>query len=203
MPRAIPTYLEEATIPQLLRAVADNHRQCFAYNARRAGGAIHRQNGLTWTEAPGAEGQVEILFPHLSPAAASAELDRLLAYCRERRPLRSVSCWTLLPSRPLDLGARLVARGFEWGWQPHWMACDLSTIPDDTGRHEVVQAEGDVPNDLPYASAGPLPRAAHQLVVLAGGRPVGHVAVNPWRGVAGIYDMGVADGWRRQGMGVR
>src|SRR4051812_37683022 len=112
---------EEATVPQLLRAVADNHRQRFAYGARREGGGMYQRNGLTWTEEPGSEGSVHILFPRLSRAAAGLELDRLLAYCRERRPLRAVSCWTLLPSRPPDLGARLVARGFEWGWQPHWM----------------------------------------------------------------------------------
>jgi GNAT superfamily N-acetyltransferase len=112
--------------------------------------------------------------------------------------LRAMSCWALREDR--RLGTLLVARGFEWGWQPHWMACDLARIADD-GGHEVVPAEGDVPSDLPYASAGPLPPAARHLVVVAGGRPVGHVVVNPWRGIAGIYDMGVADGWRRQGIG--
>jgi GNAT superfamily N-acetyltransferase len=216
-----PLYLEAgAAVPQLLRAVADNHRQCFAYNARRAGGALHRQNGLTWTDAPGAEGRVEILFPRLSPAAASAELDRLLAYCRERRPLRSVSCWTLLPSRPADLGARLVARGFEWGWQPHWMGLDLTGLRPErpqpaglriepAGEDERWEVE-DLPNYHPPAASGfrPAARGSRRRLWRFGawldGKVVGHCSVYVTTGrlgVAGIYSCGVIPPARNQGIG--
>jgi GNAT superfamily N-acetyltransferase len=171
--------------------MASNHRAWFRRQAGVRGGRVERVGGLHIVVA-GRFGT--IAFPSGRAVGLREQLDDAMAL-----GLGAMSCWALREDR--RLGTLLVARGFEWGWQPHWMACNLSTIPDDTGRHEVVQAEGDVPNDLPYASAGPLPRAAHQLMVLASGRPVGHVAVNPWRGIAGIYDMGVADGWRRHGIG--
>jgi ribosomal protein S18 acetylase RimI-like enzyme len=176
---------------RLLRAIAANHRAWFRRRAGVGGGRVERVGGL---DVVVADGFGTIAFPSGRAAGLREELDDALAL-----GLRAMSCWALREDR--RLGTLLVARGFEWGWQPHWMARDLSAVPDDTGGHEVVPADGDVPNDLPYASAAPLPRAARRLVVLAGGRPVGHVVVNPWRGIAGIYDMGVADGWRRQGIG--
>lgn len=44
------------------------------------------------------------------------------------------------------------------------------------------------------------PPAVH-LSVSVDGAVAGHAVVNPWRGVAGIYSMGVAPARRRQGIG--
>jgi GNAT superfamily N-acetyltransferase len=148
------------------------------------------------------------------------ELDRLLAYCRERRPLRAVSCWTLLPSRPPDLGARLVARGFEWGWQPHWMWLDLSCLAPErptppelrielAGENEVWDVE-DLPN---YSRAGaercrsapPVhPERLWRFGAWLDGKIVGHcsVFVTTGRlGVAGVYTCGVVPSARNRGIG--
>src|SRR5205085_7713333 len=201
-------------------AVADNHRQFIGHGARRAGGAIHRRNGLTWTDSPGAEGRVEILFPRLSRAAAGVELDRLLAFCRERRPLREVSCWSLLPTRPADLGARLVARGFEWGWQPHWMGLDLREMrlerPHPEGLRVEIADEDEVwdVDDLPnYSRPNPeRPRTAPlgsrrrlwRFGAWLDGRIVGHCSVYMTTGrlgVAGIYNCGVVPSARNRGIG--
>jgi GNAT superfamily N-acetyltransferase len=176
---------------RLLRATAANHRSWFRRQAGARGGGVQRVGGLD-VVVVGSFGT--IAFAPGRAAGLRERLDDVMAL-----GLRAMSCWALGEDR--RLGTLLVARGFEWGWQPHWMARDISTVPDESGDHEVAAMDGEVPDDLPYASAGPLPRAAHRLVVLAGGRPVGHVVVNPWRGIAGIYDMGVADGWRRRGIG--
>jgi GNAT superfamily N-acetyltransferase len=110
-----------------------------------------------------------------------------------------MACWSLDVDRAL--GARLLARGFEWGWQPHWMALDLARMPEDKSAHPVVPASGAVAPGLPYSSSEPDPPSARHLAVLIDGETVGHAIVNPWRGVAGIYDMGVVRSRRRQGIG--
>jgi GNAT superfamily N-acetyltransferase len=94
--------------------------------------------------------------------------------------LPTMACWSLAPDDAL--GVRLLARGFEWGWQPHWMALDLARLPADDAVHEVVV------------------RDVH-LTVVEQERTVGHVAVYPWRGAAGIYDMWVVPERRRHGIG--
>jgi hypothetical protein len=106
-----------------------------------------------------------------------------------RLGLGTLACWSLDEDRVL--GTLLVARGFEWGWQPHWMALDLAQLPDEKSEHAVAAAQGGHARDLPYASARRDPPAAVHLAVRRRGRMVGHVLVNPWHGCAGIYDMGV------------
>jgi GNAT superfamily N-acetyltransferase len=98
--------------------------------------------------------------------------------------LRTVSCWSLDEDKAL--GTLLIARGFEWGWQPWWMALDLNELPDEEPRHRVLSRRRG---------------ATHVLAVRSGGENVGGAIVNPWRGIAGIYDMGVRPAQRRQGIG--
>jgi GNAT superfamily N-acetyltransferase len=179
--------LDRAT---LLRATAANHRAWFRRHARLAGGRVERHGGLEL-----------VLTGDAGTIAFPRERDRL----RERLDdvmglgLRSMSFWALDEDR--RLGTLLVARGFEWGWQPHWMAMKLADVPIDEGAHAVGPARGDIPGDVPYASPRPYPRAARHLAALEDERVVGHVVVNPWRGVAGIYDMGVVEDRRREGIG--
>src|SRR5713101_9367665 len=126
MPTSTPTFLGQNPTPaQLLRAVARNHQQLWIHSARLRGGEVRRENGATWIYLPGSPGEVVISFPRMARARASDQLDAILHFCRCHRPLRSVACWSLEPAPPPDLGALLLARGFEWGWQPHWMWLDL------------------------------------------------------------------------------
>src|SRR5438445_12558856 len=62
-------------------------------------------------------------------------------------------------------------------------------------------AAGPYPDDLPWASSLPDPPRLRHLAVRRGGATVGHVLVNPSRGAAGIYAMGVVPQARRQGIG--
>jgi GNAT superfamily N-acetyltransferase len=174
----------------LLRATAANHRAWFRRSAVVAGGGVERLDGL---EVIVAEGGGTIAFPR-GRARSREALESAV-----RLGLRSMSCWSLAEDRAL--GALLVARGFEWGWQPHWMAVDLARLPDEDSAHRVVPACGPYPRELPYAGARPAPPAARHLAVVEQGRTVGHVVVNPWRGCAGIYDMGVVPDRRRRGIG--
>jgi GNAT superfamily N-acetyltransferase len=174
----------------LLRATAANHRAWFRRTAKVAGGGVERLDQL---EVIVAEGGGTIAFPPAHARTREA-LDRAV-----RLGLRSMSCWSLAEDR--TLGALLAARGFEWGWQPHWMALDLADLPDEEPAHAVMPAPGDHPPGLPYAGTRPSPPAARHLAVVERDRTVGHVVLNPWRGYAGIYDMGVLPHRRRHGVG--
>ena len=111
-------------------------------------------------------------------------------------------------SQPLDLGARLLARGFQPGWKPCWMALDLHAIQTDHPRpadlsvfasSAAASAKG-----LPYsnpndASAGQdaseqFPHRMRRFAAALNGKVVGHSAVvlseGPY-GVAGIANVGV------------
>ncbi|HEY3765009.1 MAG TPA: GNAT family N-acetyltransferase [Gaiellales bacterium] len=173
----------------LRRAAAANHRSWFRRLAHARGGRVERAGGVDLIVG-GADGT--IAFPR------SSRVEPAVARIRALR-LHEASCWSLRPDAVL--GTRLVARGFGWGWQPHWMALDLAHLPDDPAEHKVTTRSGPIPRGVPYGDDVDPPATVH-LVVRTSGRVVGHVCVNPWRGVAGIYSMGVARAHRRRGVGM-
>lgn len=221
MPERSLTFLEEdPTREQLLRAVANNHRRWMMHGARAAGGEILREGGTMWMYTHGPFAEVVIPFPRLSRAKAGEQLDVILQYCRRHQPLRHVGCWSLDPPRPRDLGARLVARGFEWGWQPHWMWLELRRLRGDHPappglRVESIEDEGvweveELPYYRPEAAAHlramirARPRRMWHFAAWLDGRPVGHsiLYLTTGRlGVAGIYSCGVVPAARGQGIG--
>lgn len=215
------TFLETATPDQLLRAAAANHRAWMRRAARAVGGSARRDDGLLWIYRAEGDSDVTIPFPRLSARRAGDQLDAALQRCRAIEALREVSCWTLREqTSPPDLGVRLAARGFEWGWRPHWMALDLRRMdaapPLPAGMSvELVQdlAIWDAP-DLPYydhAAARRLhgmararPRRVWHFAAWSDGQPIGqsvlHLTTGRY-GVAGIFNVGIVPDARGRGIG--
>lgn len=212
-------FLQAATPNQLRRAAASNHRQWMVLGARATGGAVHREDGVTWVETGGPSPEVSIPFPRLERGRGGGQLDAVLASTRAIPDLRQVGCWSLHPQRPRDLGARLLARGFEWGWQPHWMALDLETMNEDFPipdglrveplEGEGIWGEGDHPHwreaaHRSHARASVRPRRLWHFSARLGGRAIGSsvVFITTGRlGVAGLYDVDVSPDVRNRGIG--
>jgi ribosomal protein S18 acetylase RimI-like enzyme len=172
----------------LIRAAAANHRSWFRRLARARGGGVERAGGV---ELIVGGGSATLAFPR------SRRVDAAVARIRELG-VREAGCWSAAPDR--DLGTRLIARGFGWGWQPHWMALDLVRLPLLDARNDVRIGYAEIPDDVPYGGDPDAPPAVH-LSIAVDGHIAGHAAMNPWRGVAGIYSMGVSPAHRRQGIG--
>jgi ribosomal protein S18 acetylase RimI-like enzyme len=167
----------------LLSAIASNHRVWFR---RAAGARVERVDGI---ELVVNRGVGAIPFPARRTRAAVAHaveragVARAVERAGELR-LSTVSCWSLTEDKAL--GTVLIARGFEWGWQPWWMALELTRVDGEEPRHRVeVRRRG----------------AIRSAAVRDGDRNAGHVLVNPWRGIAGLYDMEVRPEYRRRGIG--
>lgn len=229
-PEAIPSpstlpevglvFLQDAVPERLAQAAAENHQHWFRRMALAAGGEAREENGALLIYTPGAEGEVTIAFPRLDAATTSRQLDAIAAYCRQRRPLRSVGCWSLEPPEPRDLGARLLARGFEWGWRPHFMWLDLARArvdhpwPDglvvEPVEEEVLWEVGELPYHGAesaarlFAATRARPYRVWHFVARLEGRVVGQSVLNLTDGplgVAGIYSVGVIPAARGRGIG--
>lgn len=201
---------------RLLSGFAANHRAWFAACARSIGGRRISVGGVRAVLTPGKE--LVIPFPRLPRDAPGAALDRLLDNARTAR-VGQVGVWSLSPDGPPGLGARLAARGFEYGWQAHWMRADLESLrdapaPPDGVRLGVEDVTEEAVPGLPYWSTesaqvlatlfASRPRRTWRVVAREGDTVLGHVVffVAPDRPeIAGIYDMGVLEAVRRRGIG--
>ncbi|HEU4553728.1 MAG TPA: GNAT family N-acetyltransferase [Chitinophaga sp.] len=212
----IPAVLQNAVPAQLEQAVADNHAEMFMQNTIACGGAIQRRSGLTWTYS-GPEHGAAVLFPAMDAAAAGPQLDEMMDYYRMHPP-KGAGCWSLMPAQPHNLGVLLLARGFQPGWQPQWMALDLNAMHTGHARPAGLQvtADNETPihdiKDLPYANSNSLsaelkqqyPDRAQRFIATYNDRVVAHSEVffttGPL-GVAGIYSVGVLPRVRNKGVG--
>ena len=131
----------------LLAAAAANHRSWFRRLAQATGGTIER--GADLDLVVDGEGHATIAFP--PPAARTPER---IAYLLERATAlgaQTAACWSLEPDPAL--GVELLARGFEWGWQPHWMAIALDDARRRRPAHEVVAGDAAAPAHAPARRA--------------------------------------------------
>jgi GNAT superfamily N-acetyltransferase len=211
--------LDQASSEELEEAVAENHAEWMKRKALAAGGEVHNCNGVQWTYA-GAEREGNVLFPRLTEANVEETLETIVRFYRKRRPEPLIGCWSLVPTRPINLGERLLAHGFQPGWQPRWMSLDLRNVKTEYSTPPELRIErlSDPADweicDLPYyersaphfrdAAAADGTRNIWHFAAFLNGVPVGHTTLHindgP-RGVAGIYDVGVVASARNQGIG--
>jgi hypothetical protein len=144
----------------LVRAAAANHRAWFRRGAAVAGGAAERVGGLDLVVA-GRDGTIAFPRPGQSRTRLRERLDGVMARADELG-LRALSCWSVAEDRPL--GTLLVARGFEWGWQPHWMVRDLADAPEPPQppatdpAHDVVEVPASNRPTCPFRRICRIPR---------------------------------------------
>ncbi|MDP4262540.1 MAG: GNAT family N-acetyltransferase [Bacteroidota bacterium] len=209
--------LKDASSKQLEQAVASNHHELFCLNAICQGGEVRTADGLTLTYCGPGKGAM-VSFPSLAEDKAATQLDEMMDYFRVNQP-KNVGCWSLDPPQPSDIGIKLLARGFQPGWHPCWMALDLEKI--HTG-HAVppglnVKADNSTSIDhvknLPYAGDNGAmahalmqaqPVKAKRFIATLHGKIVAHSCIfltDGEYGTAGIYNVGVVPRLRKKGIG--
>ena len=195
----------------------DNHTELFCLNSLSVGGEVFRSADVVWTHA-GDSIESMILFPKLSEDNASEQLDKIMQYYISRPP-SGVGCWSLDPTQPKDLGVRLLARGFQPGWLPRWMAVDLEelqsdhpvpkelrVVPDNTSAIDKIKGLPYGDTELKVFSQQPANSAAtlQRFIALLDRKVVAHCSVLLTKGAwvaAGIYHVGVIPRMRNQGIG--
>jgi len=205
---------DDASPAQLERAAAVNHTSLFKQEAEALGGSYVTKGELSWTSGtPYSPSMVP--FPELGPEQAGSRLDELIDFYLKHPP-KGAGCWSLDPARPADLGARLLARGFQPGWRPRWMGLDLLRLQThhpspkglDIGIDNLISL--DSIKELPYAQVvipsaqkAELPGQWTRFVARWKGKIVAHSVVflstGPY-GAAGIYHVGVVP--RARGLGI-
>jgi GNAT superfamily N-acetyltransferase len=200
---------------------AANHDSWFAAQAAATGGSVAEVADVRVALEGGGAPHPSLLFPAFAAGdEGRAALDAVTARCRAAPGLAGVGVWSLAPPQPPELGAWMLARGYNWGWRPHWMVLDLAAeppAPDPPAGVRLGTIHGPLPGepgDVPYYSpadgrlAGLLaaaePRAAWGVAAWQGDRPVGRAVVHVAAGDpphAGLYSMGVAPDVQRRGIG--
>jgi GNAT superfamily N-acetyltransferase len=206
---------DDASPAQLERAAAINHTSLFKQEAETLGGGYLTKGDLSWTSGtPYSPSMVP--FPALEPEQAGAMLDELISFYLKQPP-KGAGCWSLDPPCPADLGARLLARGFQPGWRPRWMGLDLHRVQTDhpapKGLDIFIDNTISLDNikDLPYAQVvipssrmAELPGQWTRFIARWKGKIVAHSVVflstGPF-GAAGIYHVGVVPRARSLGIG--
>ncbi|RFM25785.1 GNAT family N-acetyltransferase [Deminuibacter soli] len=209
--------LTNATMQQLEQAAADNYKQLACLEALSCGGEVQEKDGLMWTYS-GPDRGASILFPALTEQNAPVILDTIMDYYRAHPPADG-GCWSLSPAQPAHLAAYLLARGFQPGWLPYWMALDLEAINDQHTTPADLQITPDNDTniqhlaDLPYAASTNMisqafrdrnPAKAQRFLATYQGAVAGQSAVffsTGTLGVAGIYNVGVQPNARGKGIG--
>ncbi|RYZ31964.1 MAG: GNAT family N-acetyltransferase, partial [Sphingobacteriales bacterium] len=209
--------LQYADKHELELAVAENHRQLYALNTLVIGGEVFHGEGISWTNA-GPRYPGIVMFPELNHENAGAEIDRIMDHYRSHPPM-DAGYWSLDPAQPADISVKLLARGWQTGWQSCWMAKDGAASNINEERIEGIDIIADnsrvidaVPG-LPYSADSAYsslqlliqhPERAQRFLALQNGNIIGQCllffSTGPY-GIAGMYNVGVIPQARRKGIG--
>jgi GNAT superfamily N-acetyltransferase len=129
-------------------------------------------------------------------------LESVINWYREQG-VKGAIIWYLHPIPPVNLGARLYARGVCANWEPHWMWCDLREREEEEGRSDkfVIQISANDPN---AAAEGEDTHLVWKIAALKGKKWVGGCLLNVTtggHGVGGLFDRYVLEEERKQGLG--
>jgi GNAT superfamily N-acetyltransferase len=213
------TMLRNATPQQLEQAELALHREVYSMITFAQQGDVITKDGLVYTHSSnGPQPGGMALVDKMSSEQAGPLLDEMMAWYRTRKA-KGIGCWSLDPPQPADLGIRLLARGFSPGWRPGWMSRDLETIQNDypipsgvdiradneTGTHAIKQ--------LPYSGDSGVgsqlvvqtyPQRIQRFLAFKDDKIIGQSCVYLTTGekaVAGIFNVGVVEEFRKQGIG--
>lgn len=206
-----------------LAAAAASHQAWSAAQAAVTRGSVRTISGAAVSHIRSRRGDLlQVMFADTGEGAGVVA-DRVLDLAGELAPLREIGWWAT--DDDAALGASLLARGFGWGWRPHWMGIEAQLIaaenppPGEIVIREVTEAVDWEVEDLPNyrrqwgrltGALGRLrPGRAVTLAAFEGDRVVGRIVLyaSPprCRGVAepvgGIYEAGVVPAARRRGIG--
>src|SRR5580704_8254343 len=117
-----------ATRAEIVRAFTINTTAWFVRYAESGGGSVYREGGTLLTYKPRDGGTGSIPFPRIPASGARARIDEIVRFYADRHPFHGALYWSTRPVKPDGLEALLIARGFEWSWDPHWMALDLERM---------------------------------------------------------------------------
>lgn len=171
----------------VVEAAAYCQREWMARSALAADGRTAGAAGITWLLHPPPAARLAVPPADLAgvelPAAADAVTRAAHGY-----GVTEAGWWLAEPDQPVELDGALLARGFERGWRPLWMARTAA------GRGWPVPPGTTV---RPESSGDVLDLHARQ-----DGRPVGQVSLLlPAGPTAGLFDLEVHPGFRRRGLG--
>ena len=217
--------LRNLSEPALVWAIEENGAEFLLALGRAVGAELREDGRVSWTigNCP-IDYHNAVVRADLSPEDADGEIEASL----ERMRAHGVpGSWHVGPAmHPSDLGARLVARGFEHGGDDIGMAVDLSALPGSVPTPEgfavervrgegglaawvetlgsgfgegPVEAEwvGEAYRRLGFGDDGPL---CHYLGRLDG-EPVATSTLFFGAGVAGVYFVFTVEHARRRGIG--
>lgn len=213
------TQFEQELSERLIAETANNHREWMILTTAANEGEIVSEESAAYT-LNGSNGEAMILFPKLDDRNAGAVLDRICSYYYDRKPESLVGCWSIDPPTPVNLGIKLLARGFQPGWRPCWMGINLEdTITEHTkpkGLKIILDScDNEWKSDgLPYfydglhrtirAASRLAPNRVFHATAFQDGEVVGHCILyiseaNPR--YAGLYSVGVLESARNRGIG--
>ncbi|MBO9660719.1 MAG: GNAT family N-acetyltransferase, partial [Chitinophagaceae bacterium] len=159
-----------------------------------------------------------VMFPSLTKDDVHDELDVMMESFRQHPP-RMAGYWSLLPAKPDNAGLYLLARGWQTGWHPCWMALDTQNKSFDHSFPEgyritednqtIVSNVGDLPyaEDSAYISSALLrkyPEESRRIIAWYNEEVIGHCCLFFSEGknrVAGLYNMGVVPEQRGKDIG--